>query len=280
MPHKRKKKQKRKETEKISLKRCGFRYRPKKEALFYAVPDKKVRGSLTVEAALSLPLLLAVMAAVLFLYDVMQVEYAVENALEMAAAKTAVQTVEHPLILEQKARTIFYREMWDSGHLCEYVTWGLGGFSWQGTKVDEEYIDLRVSYQVKTPVPFLPMRSFRFSKEVWMHRFHGLSCEEKDSKAGDWVYVTLNGTVYHKTRECTHLKLSIQSVLAELLKPHYAPCSLCAKDEAMPLTVYITQEGDCYHTKLSCSGLKRTVYMIPIEEIGGRAPCQRCGGGA
>ncbi|MBR5420496.1 MAG: hypothetical protein IK115_05040 [Lachnospiraceae bacterium] len=97
------------------------------------------------------------------------------------------------------------------------------------------------------------------------------------------VYITETGTVYHLTRSCTHLKLSITAVSREALATarnggggRYRPCEICGGGNGG--TVFITNEGDRYHSSLGCSGLKRTIYEIPISQVGGRRCCSRCGG--
>lgn len=100
------------------------------------------------------------------------------------------------------------------------------------------------------------------------------------------VYVTENGTVYHLSRSCTHLDLSISTVAAKEVHKTmntfgngYRECEICGGRFSAQDTFYITKEGDCYHTSLACSGLKRTIYAVPISQVGDKRPCSRCGGG-
>ena len=44
--------------------------------------------------------------------------------------------------------------------------------------------------------------------------------------------------------------------------------------------VYVTDYGTCYHSDLACSGLKRTIYLILLEETGGKRACGKCGANA
>lgn len=96
-----------------------------------------------------------------------------------------------------------------------------------------------------------------------------------------YVYITLEGSVYHLFRDCTHLNLSIEQISyqrAVVSKneygQNYRACMLC--QEPYGFLVYITGEGDCYHSERSCSGLKRTVRQIAISEVLGRSCCIRC----
>jgi hypothetical protein len=97
------------------------------------------------------------------------------------------------------------------------------------------------------------------------------------------VYVAETGTVYHKSRACTHIKLSIRSTsLANIENERskddskYKKCDNCGSKAKG--TVYITDYGDRYHSSLSCSGLKRTISAVPISQVGDKGACSRCGG--
>lgn len=105
--------------------------------------------------------------------------------------------------------------------------------------------------------------------------FTGLETEEMG------VYMTQEGSVYHLYSDCTHLKLSIQSISLEKAKVSknqygtvYRQCLICDKGTGM--LAYITSEGDCYHSDRNCSGLKRTVRQVPISEANGVGCCLRC----
>ncbi len=96
------------------------------------------------------------------------------------------------------------------------------------------------------------------------------------------VYITDTGTVYHLSRSCTHLDLSIRPVdsgqvgdLRNSGGARYRRCEICGGGSGL---VYITDEGDRYHSSLTCSGLKRTIYEIPISQVGARRLCSRCAG--
>ncbi len=94
------------------------------------------------------------------------------------------------------------------------------------------------------------------------------------------VYVAENGTVYHLSRSCSHLDLSIRPIdrgdvdnARNAGGGKYKPCEICGGGSG---TVYITDEGDRYHSSLTCSGLKRTIYEMRLSEVGNRRLCSRC----
>lgn len=271
-----------KDKKKISLRHRSFTEKEmedisSKEALFHALP----RGSLTLEAALVLPLFLFAVATLLSLFLMMQVQYTVGNALDGAVADTALLRKESEKKVENMTKAAFYKELTVQNCPLSRIQFGAAGFSWKGTKVDEAYIDAQVTYCIKFPISFFGKKTMEVSDGCRMHRWTGRRKEDGAGDGEEWVFVTPAQKVYHVSRECSHLKLSVKAVGAEKLKQegfNYDPCGHCTKGQKMGATIYITAEGACYHYRLDCSGLKRTIYMIPKKQVGNKKPCSRCGG--
>lgn len=145
---------------------------------------------------------------------------------------------------------------------------------------DEEYISLVKTEDMKPLTDFFGMLSVRFERKCLAHAWCGYTnpyCEE------GYVYITDDSEVYHLSRDCTHIKLTIEEISPGEVKSRrnsngnrYRPCSIChsaLSDEKL----FITPEGDRYHNSITCSGLKRTVRAIRLSEKGDRRPCSRCG---
>lgn len=235
------------------------------------------RGSLTVETALVLPLFLFAMVTVLFLFRVSEIQYVVGEALDKAVAEAALQKELLPQEVENAVKQQFYKELAKENRQISMINLEWAGFSWENSGVDEAYINMEMTYQVKLPGWIWKGRRLAVTECSRSRRWTGMSGAGANGSCGEWVYITPEGSVYHRSRECTHLKLSIQSVAAKDAEG-YRPCELCGKEKGETPFVYITQEGECYHSKLNCSGLKRTVYMVPLTQAEGRSPCSRCGG--
>ena len=99
------------------------------------------------------------------------------------------------------------------------------------------------------------------------------------------VYRTPEGEVYHRSRDCTYLRLTIRSVTSAELSGlrnesggKYTPCEYCVKKQQADMLVYITDYGNSYHNKNTCQGLKRTIMAVPLSQVGGLRSCSRCGG--
>ena len=139
-----------------------------------------------------------------------------------------------------------------------------------------------------TPIK-VPMDAYYYSK-LWTGYEDDEETEkegedEEDDEDGKTVYITETGKVYHITKECTHLKLSIKSIEASQLAKKrnknggkYYPCEICKPTKVGGEDkIYITEQGNKFHSKIGCSGLKRTVIPVKLEEMHGYRPCSRCG---
>ena len=104
------------------------------------------------------------------------------------------------------------------------------------------------------------------------------------SASGKYTGIAENGSVYHLSERCTHLKLSISAIASGQIRTarnenggRYKACEKCVGNSQAEDTVYIAREGDHYHNSLGCSGLKRVVNEVPYTEVLGKRRCSRCG---
>lgn len=270
----------RKESEKFSLrhynckeKSYGICFPPK--ALFHPF----LPGSLTVEAALALPVFLFAMIMILFFFRMMQVQYIVENSLDQAVAEVSLMSTVSEKQAENLTKAAFYKELVKQKCPISQIQYGIAGFSWKGTRVGSDDIDMLVTYSIPFPLQFFGRKNMELSDGCRMHRWKGKQEITAGSQGGEWVYITPNKSVYHVSRDCTHLKLSIQTVSIKKAKEKsYDPCGHCVGEKKTGTVVYITNTGSCYHREINCSGLKRTIYMILRKNVKDKKPCSRCGG--
>lgn len=233
-------------------------------------------ASLTVEAALVFPLFFFVLVGMLFFFRVLETGVIVQGALEEAGCRLSLETEaeEEPL---GKAIAYFYASLAKKGFSFQYIRGGRAGILWTDSELSGEYLDMQIRYDCKLPVPLPGVKHVPIAQRMRIHKWIGFEGGSVGSGEEDiWVYVTPNGSVYHMSKECTHLRLSIKRVSASATRG-YSRCELCGKRNQA--YYYVTEEGNKYHSDLGCSGLKRTVYMVRLSEVGGKRPCSRCGGG-
>ncbi len=153
------------------------------------------------------------------------------------------------------------------------------GFNLQEAIYDHGYIDIKGFYPLELPF----WKRFLFIRQR--------------SRIKDWtgadisqpeqiVYITKTGTVYHKSKECSHLKLHIQraeyreiSAMRNQNGEKYTPCEKCVRGTLNEFSnLFVTTDGNRYHTTLQCSGISRYIIEISIDQVGDKKPCSECGG--
>lgn len=260
------------------------------------------RGSMTLEAAFALPFFLFAVLNILFAVNIIGTQSRMNAALHQVGNQMAFygyaygQTVGNVLL--DALAGVALTEGYARGQVVEYVgrsylekscvEGGAGGISFAGSSVmgAGDIIDLKVSYRVK---PFAGMMGF--DGFLMSQRYYGKAWTGYDSagQMSDFdendpmVYITRTGTVYHTNRGCSYLNPTVEAVASEVVTDRrnasgakYTPCSVCGKNAAGG-EVYITNYGSSYHRLLNCPGLKRTIYTVPLSEVGGRRRCSKCG---
>ncbi|MCR4672778.1 MAG: pilus assembly protein [Lachnospiraceae bacterium] len=256
---------------------------------------RKRVGSLTVEAALVLPL--CICAAVFFcgMFRAVSAYEQVNAALCQAARELAAASIEDEDTASARGYAYFLESCLTSGSELEAVQGGVYGVlvTCQYDET-EKTVSLKAAYRVNIPGVLLPDRGITVTDQAVSRKWRGadgigppsesVAASEDDQ---EMVYITDNQSVYHVNPDCTHLKLTISEVSAgavgeavNIYGAHYRPCEKCSGGSDMEAYVYISPEGDCWHNDSGCSGLKRSVREISRKEAEemGLGPCLRCGG--
>ena len=284
----------------------------------YIKQDQK--ASLTVEAALVLPLFVYFIISFLYFIQI----FTVQELIQSAITKMGLSLSKNSYVLQEftsvedviyfdtsifgedfekgleefvdNASSEFVMKQYDRTYLDKEpinrycIIGGFDGIRYLGSSLseDDEYIDIIASYKVKIPVHIFLIDNLKFKQRVKLRCWTGYKVaaayEEVGSTADStMVYITETGSVYHKTAECSHIKLSVTAVhgipvnLRNEYGAKYYPCETCCKGEPDPnATYYITSDGTRYHTIRNCSRIKRSVKEIPISKVGDRTPCKRC----
>lgn len=236
------------------------------------------RGSAALEATLVMPLFIFFVIA---MYH-MCCSRLVDNYIYEAAIETSEYMAEYAYLAENNIFIPSYKfeEYIDDDKLVgDYIEGGISGISFWGTTPldDKGYVVLRVQYTDVISVPFMPklrkVHSFTIKQKAYVGADYASTLE---ALAGDsYVYVTDNRDVYHCTRLCTYLELSIHADSVEDAENcGYSACEICGYDNDG--IVYVTDYGKRYHSDMSCSGLKRTVYRVRLSEVTDLGGCSRC----
>ena len=260
------------------------------------------KGSMTLEAAFVLPFFLFAVINILFAVNMIGAQSRFNAALHQTGNKMAFAgyVYERTLgnVLPDSLAGVAMSSIYARGEVLEYVgadyldqscvVGGAGGVSFAGSSVmgDGDIIDLIVSYRVKPFAGIMGFDGFTMSQRYYGKAWTGYDVTQyvSDTKQEDpMVYITETGTVYHSDRNCTYLNPSVESVSAAVIGDirnqsgaKFYSCGICGGYRGTS-QVYITQYGSSYHSQINCSGLKRTIYTVPLSQVGGRGRCSKCG---
>lgn len=243
-----------------------------------------VKGSVTVEAALAVPLFFLGVICMLYLMEIMAIQTAVHSGLHEAGKRVMEEGYPLPLLKPQSVEADVVNSIGPERLERSIV---MGGST--GIDCSSSYIspvtgigEVCAEYRVKLPIALFPIPPITYQDSLKIKAWTGFEKGGLDFGNHETVYVTETGLVYHKDYHCTYLDLSIRMVEQGSLEGLrnssggiYYSCPLCKGGNSGG--VYITDYGERYHSSLSCSGLKRTVYAVPLSEAVGKGACSKCG---
>jgi hypothetical protein len=243
------------------------------------------RGSATVEASIVVPLFFIAFVTISLLTDCLRVKNVVYEAFSEAVRCQAEYSY-----IEDKTNTLLdtaslyvrIKGYIDDQELVDkYVSGGESGILVvQAEKKADDYIYAKIKYSIRVNIPFFGKKQFVFQEKIRQRAYVGYSISGYSDQDVTYVYMTENGTVYHNSRNCYHIKFTVEAVSENKVSEKYgslSPCKLCGK-KTKGKNVYVATKADCYHTTLACSGLKRTVYRVKKEEHSELSACSWCGG--
>lgn len=260
------------------------------------------RGSMTLEAAFALPFFLFAVLNILFAVNIIGTQSRLQAAMhqvgnKMAFAGYAYENMVND-VLPESLVSVGLTEGYARGQVLEYVgrsyleqscvKGGANGISFAGSSVmgAGDLIDLKVRYRVRPFVELFGFDGFWMSQRYYGRAWTGydVTGQLSDMTQEDpMVYITATGTVYHLNRNCTYLNPTVEAIPTENVSVRrntsgakYAACGFCG-GAGVGKEVYITSYGNSYHRQLTCPGLKRTIYTVPLSEVGGRGRCYKCG---
>lgn len=233
-----------------------------------------------IEAASILPLFAIGLLTLVSILPMRRTAMKLQEGLFVAAEEMAVECADgHATELSGIRDTI--KEIL-SDEDAGYIRNGTEGIDMSGSVLDDpEYRKLIIKCDL---IPFgrvFGALSVPFERKCLVHVWNGYGRGYYPDD--DYVFITQDSEVYHRDRNCTHIRLSIRETdpdsLPDLRNEYgsrYRPCEFC-HSRLSDVKLYITSDGDRYHNTITCSALKRTVRAIRMSEAKGRRPCSRCG---
>ena len=239
------------------------------------------KGSLTIEASITVPIMIGFLAIIVFFFRIIQVQSLIEEAIiytgREIAVESSVLSSEELLFLAAEAHMF---NAIKNSEIEDYIEGGFFGIALGDSNFEGDTITLKATYYMKLPVSFFDIRTIRLTSKNSFRKWVGNEDYTKDDK---YVYVTTNGKVYHDSTSCRVLDLSIkrmkykeiETLRGENGQKYYA-CDRCVVQGEEQEIVYGTDYGRLYHQNVNCSFLKRTIHKILITETEGRKKCTYC----
>jgi hypothetical protein len=264
----------------------------------------KKRGSLTIEAAMALPLFVFFMILMMMPMEIMNIDRQVQTALEGVGEdlsqyayllqrgkedkpeSTSKMTGIQKEILTSLAGegVLFYARKRVEDKVDMRRIEGIS-FSRSSVLRDDKTIDLIMNYRVKLPFSVFGLKSVpmtaRSTRRVWIGKEGGKG--EQGMESEEIVYVGKGSTRYHMARTCHYLYNDLKSVSREevgnmrnLSGSTYKPCSRCQPKKEGDGPVYIMPSGEKYHTDQNCSSIISYASAVPIETVRHLGACSYC----
>lgn len=283
-----------------------------------SLTDKNVsvsvlNGSMTLEAALVLPIFILVVVWFVNFMTVLNYQNIMQSSINQAAVAIGrysyvTNRIYEGTDIDRSSSTLdIDKDVLVSGISTGYVRkeilteevknysekvnviGGYTGISVIDSKINEEdkgINDIRVNYSISMDFLGGVVHSLRLSNRCYFRSWIGTSIvkQKTDDKDGKTVFITKTGDVYHLTETCTYIKVSLKkakysdiSYLRNESGAKYRICSKCVDKELKDNDiVYITESGTKFHSDSRCSKIKRDVISIDISEVGDRKLCSRC----
>lgn len=257
------------------------RFKAAKRASFCPFGKK---GVITVEAALAVPLFFFAALALFYMIEVMTIRTSIRSGMQYAAKQAASESYVRKWITPGSLEADIVDAVGGERLERSIVVDGSSGISCEESRmsVTTGILELRISYQVRLPIPVFAAPPVPMKESMQMKGWNGYVRAGFRGQEDDTVYITENGMVYHRDYHCNYLELSIHMVssgetegLRNENQEKYHACERCVHGGAAG-QVYLTDYGNRYHNSLNCSGLKRTIYAVPLSEAAGKGACSKC----
>ena len=273
-------------------------------------PSNTLKGSLTIEASISIPLFMIVISVLISITSALYLQLSMQIALEETvrqASKTAYisnlflsldeeyqQTISSNSIIMDNIttsllsaaylKTVFTKE--DNENLVNspMIINGNKGLHFYSSSIDldEGIADIILSYKVK--LPFLPENIFNFSltNRCYIRLYTGKELAKKQTATDTYVYFTSHGSVFHFNRYCQYLLNYTDANNYKSLSPDISKCARCVTitteqlKEQNPI-VYITKSQEFFHTSLNCPTFTGDVFRTAYSSLNDSDKiCQQC----
>ena len=273
--------------------------------------NKTLRGSLTIEASISIPIFMIVICILISIVSILYLQLSMQFALEETvrqASKTAYisslflsldednkQNVANsePSITESIASSLLSSAYLETTFINNenkkminnpLIIDGEDGLYFLASSIDldEGIADIILNYKVK--LPFLPEKFFCFNltNRCYIHLYTGKDLEEKQTQADSYVYFTVYGSVFHFNKYCSYLLNYTDAVKYNNMDEGIARCTKCVtlihdQLKSKNPIVYITKSQETFHTSLDCPTFTGSIFQTTYSSLDATDKiCEQC----
>lgn len=233
-----------------------------------------VKGSVSLEAALVMPLIIFIMYAFLMIGQMLVASEEIDKGLNETArylAKDAYGSEDyHPSILS----SLRIRDYIDQSKVS-VVANGVNGIAVRSSVDDKDSIKLDAIYRFHISLPFYGNYCYTVKDTASARMFNGWD-KDRGFDSDEYVYVAETGSVYHTDLNCRYISVHLTDAhdVSLVGKRH---CKLCSNHSNNGR--YVTVCGDCIHKDINCSTLKRTIHLVRKKDLKGLPLCSNCAKG-
>jgi hypothetical protein len=189
------------------------------------------KGSLTLEAAVVVPLFFFAMLSLICVLEMMEVKSTMRHALQSAGREISQQSYVIPVTtgmgFKQRIVKIIGKERLEQS----LIRGGIAGIDCSKTTCHQENAeyDLSIRYQMEVPILLFKLPVVTCEERLKVKGWTGLSTGTKTEDADTVVYVTKEGNRYHSDRNCGGIVRHITVMEDSEAESHYRPCPKCGK---------------------------------------------------
>lgn len=250
-------------------------------------------ASLTVEAAVALPLFLFAGVILMMPFRILDIERQVQASIEAVGediSQAAYFSLENPEGREVMTPAAAYAYA-ETTVRMKVGKLPIDRISLADSRLltDGETVDLVVDYELRLPFSVFGLervkRKNRCFRRAWIGESGNKEGENETGTEEDLiVYIGKNSTRYHEKRDCHYLDNHLEMVALTKIEDcrnkegsRYTPCSRCGANAGT--VVYIMESGRHYHSSGDCTAIQAYVTAVPKSQVQYLGPCSYCSGG-
>jgi len=263
-------------------------------------------ASLTVEAAMGLPLFLFAGVVLMMPFQIMNVERQVQAHVETVGediSQMAYLTLGVDEFQKEEPRESVEQSR---GQITDQIT----AFTYAEAAIrmklkdlpveklsllasslleDGETVDLVVDYEMRLPFSVFGLKSVkrrsRSYRRAWIGREQSYETDGEGNSLEEIVYIGRNSTRYHVSKQCHYLSNELIPIKSEKIEEYrsldgrrYRPCANCGdeRENDTEATVYIMKYGESYHTTRYCTAIQAHVTAVLKSQVAHLGACSYC----